>query len=202
MRIDAAILAAGRSRRMGRDKLGIRTAGRSVLEIVISNHVAGGLDRICVVVPSGESPSARIARAFGDRVEPVEVERSLPMSESLRAGWTELLRIPPPGGIMISLGDMPLVTPEVIDVLIGSYREWPGGICVPVKSGRRGHPVILSPDFGPEVMDIRGDRGARSVLERHPGAVLEVEVDSDGVLMDVDRPGDLGAVEEGLAGNG
>ena len=59
---------------------------------------------------------------------------------------------------------------------------------LPVHDGRRGHPVIFASGYRKELLALSGDRGARSVVERHPGCVVEVPVSAPGILTDVDTP--------------
>ena len=58
-------------------------------------------------------------------------------------------------------------------------------------SGARGHPVGFAAGLRDELIAIRGDEGARSVIQRHRDAVQLIEVDDAGITRDIDRPEDL-----------
>ena len=45
--------------------------------------------------------------------------------------------------------------------------------------------------FGPELAGLTGDAGARSLLEREREALVLVDCDDPGVLLDIDRRADL-----------
>ncbi|MOA57995.1 MobA-like NTP transferase domain protein [compost metagenome] len=60
------------------------------------------------------------------------------------------------------------------------------GISVPVHDGDYGHPVGFGRSFGPGLMALSGDRGAKPLFAQ--GRVVEVSVDDPGVLWDVDVP--------------
>jgi molybdenum cofactor cytidylyltransferase len=70
--------------------------------------------------------------------------------------------------------------------LIHAFEKGERGIIVPSFRGRRGHPVIFHRRYKKELLDLRGDVGGRSVIERHPEDVRFVHVKSMGVVKDVD----------------
>lgn len=64
----------------------------------------------------------------------------------------------------------------------------------PEHEGRRGNPVLWSPQAVPLLKHLSGDEGARSVLQRLGESVLAVPVQSAGIFMDVDTPEALSEV--------
>ena len=60
--------------------------------------------------------------------------------------------------------------------------------------GRRGHPVAFAAELYSELIQLRGDEGARRVMARYPAHGQEV--DDPGVLMDVDTAADLQAARK------
>jgi molybdenum cofactor cytidylyltransferase len=105
---------------------------------------------------------------------------------SLKSGLAAL----PDGvaGAMILLGDMPLVTPELVRRLAGSFRK--GSFLVPLYQGRRGNPVTIPAEWFPKVMELTGDTGARPLLAM-PGAPVDYfETGDPAVLTDLDTPED------------
>jgi molybdenum cofactor cytidylyltransferase len=99
--------------------------------------------------------------------------------------------------VVVALGDAPFFSPGDVDALIDAHA---GGaaIAVPVFQGRRGHPVVLDSSFRDEMEELDGDAGARHILEREAGSVVEVELPDDGFLVDVDEPEDYEAVKNGI----
>ncbi len=91
-------------------------------------------------------------------------------------------------GWIIALADMPWVAPATITALRQALLDGAPS-AAPYYRGRRGHPVGFGAACGPELAALRGDTGARAVLERHPP--VRVEVDDEGVVLDVDVPADL-----------
>ncbi len=113
------------------------------------------------------------------------------LSGSLKAGVAAL----PPGakGAVILLGDMPLVTGAVIDALIACFEAAPDepAAVVPVRDGRRGNPVLLGRELFPDLLALKGDEGARRILQGLGDRLALIEAPDDGVLFDVDQRGDL-----------
>jgi molybdenum cofactor cytidylyltransferase len=62
----------------------------------------------------------------------------------------------------------------------------------PQFGGRRGNPVLLGAGLIPALRGLAGDTGAREILAGLGERLALVEAPDDGVLFDVDRPGDLG----------
>ena len=91
------------------------------------------------------------------------------------------------GAAVVCLGDMPLVRPADIDKIIDGYDPAAGRlIVVPVRDGQRGNPVLWDRRFFPEILALKGDRGARSLLGPHARQVYEVAAASEAVLRDFD----------------
>lgn len=189
--------------RMGRDKLLMAIDGRSVLEITLGNHLKSSLGVVCVVVPGWAEGFKEIAaRAAGRGAVFVETKEPCEMSTSLKTGWSWVRDNTESRGIMISLADQPLVGPQTIDLLVETYLASDMAFCVPTCRGRRGHPVIIGREFDSDVMKLIGDRGARDILARRPELVLEVEVGSDEILVDLDRMEDFEAIRSRIRSHG
>lgn len=193
------ILAAGLSRRMGSaNKLVLEIDGKSLVRRVAETAVSAGLDPVVVVVGHGAAAVRRdlvgLDLYFTDNTRP-----EAGLSSSLRAGLDALDVIAPGApGACILLGDMPWVRPvDIAALLAGFDPEGPREICVPVHEGRRGNPVLWGARFFTEMRALRGDVGARELMERHAAAVREVPVDGSGVLADVDTPEALRAATAG-----
>ena len=67
---------------------------------------------------------------------------------------------------------------------------------MPTWHGKRGNPVLWARAFFAEMQAVAGDVGARHLIGEHAGAVVEVEAESDGTLIDIDTPEALAAYAE------
>jgi molybdenum cofactor cytidylyltransferase len=92
--------------------------------------------------------------------------------------------------ILVALGDQPAVTAGLVDALVEGFRAGRHRIVVPVHGGRRGHPLLFSADYRPEILTQYDDQGLRGLLGAHPDEVFELPVSTAAVLSDVDYPED------------
>jgi molybdenum cofactor cytidylyltransferase len=92
--------------------------------------------------------------------------------------------------ILVVLGDQPDLTAELIARLIQAYCAARPGIVVPTYRGQRGHPLLFDSRYREEILTGYDHVGLRGLLLAHPEAVVELAVESPGILEDVDVPED------------
>lgn len=186
-KIAGLLLAAGRSSRMGRNKLLMPVEGRPMVRKVAEMLIeARSLQEITVVLGH---EAALVRQALdGLPVRFIETDRYTEgLSGSLKGGLTGLSG--DLDGVLVALGDMPLVDSATVDRLAAAFSPQEGrAICAPVHGGKRGNPVLWDVAFIPEMLEISGDTGARTLFERHAAQVCEVAGPSGGVLIDLDTP--------------
>lgn len=186
-RIVALVLAAGRSSRMGgTNKLLAEVEGRPLVARTVDAVLAS--QAVQVIVVTGHQGEA-VGAALADRRVTLVHNPSFAegLSSSLRAGLAAV-----PGdadGVVVCLGDMPLVSAAVIDRLIAAYNPLEGrAICIPTIQGKQGNPVLWDRGFFTEMAALSGDAGAKRLIGAHADRLCEVPVDDAGVLFDVDTP--------------
>ena len=101
-------------------------------------------------------------------------------------------------GAMFLPADQPGLDAAVIDRLLDAFRG-PASIVAPAFRGRRGAPVTFGRRWFGEIERLRGDRGARPLLDRLGGQVDEVELDSGLPLRDMDTEAEARAWPPGRA---
>jgi molybdenum cofactor cytidylyltransferase len=193
-RVEGIILAAGLSTRMKTDKLSIVVRGRTVLQRVMGAATGSGLTSIHLVTSDRLAKSVKSPRV-NIIINPAP---ACGMSSSMRLGISSLSERAV--GAMIMLGDQPLITSTVIDMLLTKFDENPNNIIVPLKHGTRTTPVIFPEELFSELAEVTGDQGGRTVLKNHQDLILGVEMSSHYNDLDIDRPEDLSRLEEILAG--
>lgn len=172
----------------GANKLLVPVAGRPMLAHVMDAVEASRAAPAVIVVGYERERVTELLR--NRNVEVVaNPEYARGLSASLACGVAAL-----PSScdaVIVCLGDMPRIRAQHLDRLIEAYE---GGceICVPTHGGCRGNPVLWARRFFPELCRLRGDVGARGLLERHAARVCEVAMADDAVLFDVDSPEALG----------
>lgn len=98
-------------------------------------------------------------------------------------------------GWLIGLADMPAVPQSAIARVRVALLDG-AALAVPTHNGRRGHPVGFAARYRDELLSLRGDAGARQLLERDSSSVAHVEVGDGGILADVDTPADVRQLQE------
>lgn len=184
--IAGLVLAAGAGTRFGAEpKLLAELDGRPLLEHAVTAQCAvAALDRVVVVLGS-HAEEIRRQVAFG-RAELVVCDAwEEGQSASLRCGAAALAGA---DAVIVTLGDMPRVGPEVIARFVGEPPRTRA-----TYGGRPGHPVVLGPTELAAVADLRGDVGARQLLAG--GRTIECASLAGGD--DVDTRQDLDAVRDG-----
>lgn len=193
----AIILAAGSSSRMGagRHKLLLPLAGRPVLAHVIDATLASQA-RPIIIVLGHQANQVRIHIApYVEHPNMILVENPdylQGMSTSMHIGLRTLIaneQAPLTSVVdsaLIILGDQPLITPQMIDTLITTWRTTGQHIIAPLYDGKRGSPVLFDASLFPELLAITGDEGGRSVIERHRQELATVKMDDPVANYDMD----------------
>ncbi len=183
--IAAIILAAGSSRRMGRDKarLTIGTRALTFVDAILETLAAAKVEVVRVVVPKGPG------RWPPDSV--VNPDPSRGMLSSVQCG----LRALPPGieAVLLWPVDHPLVRRDTLIAMIAAYRAATPPVVVPIFEGARGHPVLFAARVIPELLSADLAGGARTVVHAHDDR-REIVVDDRGVIEDIDTPEDYARI--------
>lgn len=187
--VGAVVLAAGRSARMGETKQLLKmdsANGRTMLGQTLANVRGSAVDEVVLVLGhAAELIRRELAAELLDGVTVVvNEEYAAGMSGSLRAGLAALR--PQADAALIVLADQPLVRPETMDRIAVAYRQSHAEIVVPHYKGKRGNPVLLDRRVFPEAMRLAGDTGFRAIFGAHAAELLAVDVDDEGVVLDID----------------
>ena len=194
-RIGALLLAAGQSRRMGGpNKLLAEIDGVPMVVRVAQRLLASRARPIVAVLGNqAEAIDAVLGKLPVERVRNPDFADGL--STSLKRGIATL----PDDleGVIVCLGDMPLISGRHLERLIAAFNPLEGrAIIVPTRRGKRGNPVLWSKRFFAEMAGLAGDVGAKHLIGDHAELVAEVEMDDDAVLVDIDTPEALEALRE------
>lgn len=170
--ISGLVLGAGASQRFGQPKQLLPFRGTTMLGWVVDQaQRATGLDEV-VVVLGRAAEEVRERVDFGDaRVveNPIFGEGC---SSSYRAGIGALDA--GSTAVMIILGDLPGITPEIINQLAGAWREQEAPIALCSYEGRRGHPMIFARSMFAQLVDLHGDKAAWKLVDANAAHVQEV----------------------------
>ena len=181
----AVIAAAGLSSRMGDFKPLLRLNGETMISRVVRCFREADVSKIVVV--TGYQAEKIEAEMTGKNVIICKNPdyRDTGMFESLCMGirilegdYTHVFLTP---------GDVPLVLPETLRKM----KEAHGPFVRPVYNGKPGHPVLLSAELTPAILQHDGSNGLRGALSAISLLPTDIAVADIGVTLDADTPDDF-----------
>ena len=184
--IVGVLLAAGRGRRFGGDKLQHLLPDGRPLAVAAADHLLPACDRLIAVLRPGDEALGKLLRAAGcETLVCADAEDG--MGHSLAAA---IRATPHAAGWVVALADMPFVATHSHQRVAAALRCG-ASLAATEFQGQRGHPVGFAEHWFVALSQLTGDQGAKSILQS-PGAQLTLcAVNDCGVLRDVDTPGDL-----------
>lgn len=177
--------SSGASTRMGTDKGLLELDGKSFLRHTVDSLTRGGCEPVLVIVAEGEEALAREAAAAGAVVllnpEPGDGPiTSLRIAIAAMDGSV--------GGVVYLPVDHPLVRAETVRRLLEAADSTESPLTVPLYRAKRGHPAVFGKALFVELMDPGLKGGAKTVVHRHLPEALLLDVDDEGVVIDIDTP--------------
>ena len=182
--ISGIILAAGLSTRMGEPKQLLPFGDSTIIETVIDNLLGSKLNEVIVVVGhEAEKVQAHIQHKPVKIVFNPDYQEGMLTSAQCGVGAISASA----NAFAMTLVDLPLITPDLVNLVIDTYVQAEGGIAVPSYNYRRGHPVIFNRCYAADLLALDGNSGGvRSLFQKYADDIHYVTVDTDRVLMDID----------------
>ncbi|HTO31276.1 MAG TPA: molybdopterin-binding/glycosyltransferase family 2 protein [Pararhizobium sp.] len=182
------LLAAGRASRMGaagQHKLLAEFDGVPLIRRSAQAALDAGNGRTIVV--TGHRQDEIRATLSGLEITAIEnPDYAAGMASSLVRGLNAVAA--DADGVLVMLADMPWVTAQDLKTLIAAFRAERGQTIVrAVSGGKRGNPVILPKSTFEAIRQLRGDIGARHIIESSGLPVVDVEI-GPAAHLDFDTP--------------
>lgn len=190
-RVGGVILAAGASRRMGRNKMLLALEGETLVRRAARRALAAGLSPVVVVVGhEQEQVRAELAGLACEAV--VNPDFTGPTSGSLHKGLERLSA--DVDAAVVMLADMVLVTEQMLGALVAAGR----GSAAPLVVSRYGDitapPLLFRRALFPELLAWTGEGCGKTVVRAHLAEAVLLDW-SPALLADVDTPEDFAAAE-------
>ncbi|MCU0348867.1 MAG: nucleotidyltransferase family protein [Saprospiraceae bacterium] len=185
-KIAALILAAGASTRLGQPKQLVQLAGKTLLERACETALS--IDNQAVVVVLGAH-----CEAIKPAIEHLPVKTHV--NENWQAGMGSTIafgmaQLPPDAdAVLLLLCDQPFVTYDLLENLVGKWRENPSHVIASAYGGSFGPPAVFGKRYFAELAALNGQQGAKKLMERHREQRLLVDFPEG--EMDVDTEEDL-----------
>ena len=189
LRVAGAILAAGASRRMGKNKMLLELDGESLIRRAAKRALAAGLSPLVVVV-GYEADRLRAELKDLPLVFAVNPAYTGPTSGSLHQGLNALSS--DVDAVVVMLGDMVRVTTQTLAKLIAAAR----GTEAPLVVSRYGEvtapPLLFRRALFAELLAWTGEGCGKSVVQAHKHEAMYIDR-PEALLVDVDTPEDFAA---------
>jgi molybdenum cofactor cytidylyltransferase len=191
MNYGVAILAAGKSERMGSPKMLLPWGESTVLGQLVQTWRSLNAAQIAVVHAANDSQLwielNRLGIAPADRI--ANPNRDSGMFGSIRgaAGWSGWKRSL--SHVVLALGDQPHLPTGMLRSLLAFAEAEPTAICQPSHFGRPKHPLVLPRELFQRLADAPGAT-MRDFLAAHSDSVRTVEFHEAALDVDLDRPED------------
>ena len=185
--VNAIILAAGESKRMGKLKPLLKFKDKTFLDQIISVLKLSDVDRITVVLGAkAETIKESIALSGTSVVVNKNYQRG--QLSSLIVGIEDIPE--ETEAILVCLVDSPFITKEVVNQIISKFKEASNPIIVPVFNNERGHPTLFSRSLFNELANAPEEQGARYVIYSNEEKIFELETSEKGIRIGIDTPDD------------
>jgi molybdenum cofactor cytidylyltransferase len=183
--ITAIILAAGESKRMGRPKMLLPWKDSTVLGSVLATYRAAGLKEILVVTGGARR---QVEALLGTRARAVynpDFDRG-EMLSSLQAGLRALGS--ETEAALIGIGDQPQLEGSAVRAILDAFRATGAVLIVPSYRMKRGHPWLAARSLWGEILAMQAPDSPREFINSHAAEIHYVNVDTPGVVQDLDTP--------------
>jgi molybdenum cofactor cytidylyltransferase len=181
--ISAILLAAGQSKRMnGENKLTKEIQGIPLIKLSVKNILASSINELIIVLGHQKEiieklidKNKKIKFVFNKNFESG-------MASSIKTGLNHLSE--KTEAFFICLADMPMVNHDIYNQLIKSKDN--KEIIVPTYKGQQGNPVLFYKSMKEKVLDIKGDVGAKKILELNKDKILNLVINDQSITKGFD----------------
>ena len=188
MGVEAILLAAGESSRMGKPKALLDWFGVSLVEAQIASLTEGGVDHVIVVTGAHHGEISAVASDVPKAQVVNNPHWASGKTTSIKAGLSVL------SGdcdtIVLLAVDQPRPA-WVVQRALDSHRRTRTPVTSPRFSGHGGHPLFFDGSLLDELANISEEReGVREVIKKHEDSMNRVCFESSVVRLDLNTPED------------
>jgi len=186
LNIVGLLLAAGSASRFGSDKLQHPLPHGVGIAVQAARHLKAELARVVAVVRPHGPELAKGLSAEGCEIVVCE-NAAEGMSASLACAVRAAGRA---DGYLVALADMPFIRHATIAAVRDALAAG-APLAAPYFHSRRGHPVAISGAYYGQLLALKGDEGAKRLLQENAAKLVKIPVGDPGVIRDIDTPQDL-----------
>lgn len=183
----AIVLAAGLSTRMGTQKLLLQFGDKTMVEQVVENILNSGITQVLVVLGADHLKVADVLKSW-----PVQMVWNVNFQEGMHSSVISGVKSLPLNAkaVLIFLSDQPYISGKVVANVVESWKSSGKGIIIPLYEGKRGHPPLYDLKYRQELSNLDPKIGLRSVAQKFPEDIFEVETFCPEIVRDIDTKND------------
>jgi molybdenum cofactor cytidylyltransferase len=189
MIIGVVVLAAGKSERMGANKLLLSFDGKTLLEQILDAMAAAGMNDPLIVL--GHKPN-QIIEAIKPRLHTLKTvvndDYEQGMTSSFQKGLQMLLQV---DAAFLVLGDEPILDPNILKLMMQQMETGKGKTLIvsPIHKGKKGHPLLFHKQLFEEILALKSSQTIRDIVYKYAGQMSTIEA-AQWTIMDIDTPED------------
>ena len=188
MQIGALIVAAGMSSRMGDFKPMLSIGSISVAQRVVATLSQVGVSKIVMVTGYNATILERHLSGNGIIFLRNENYETTQMFDSVKIGLGYLQD--KCDKVLFTPVDVPLFTAKTAKTILESGAP----LACPMCQGKQGHPILISSELIPEILQDSGEMGLKGAMDRCSAPLLRIGVEDPGTIRDADTPEDFSAL--------
>jgi len=190
-KIAGVILSAGDSTRMRQPKALLILRGETFLSIIIKNLLEAKFDPVMVILGNNYD----LIKNNLSAKDKIQILRNPNPADGQLSSLQYAIKNLPQDccGIVQALVDHPRVASSTYDLIYKYSQKYSDKIIIPIFKNRRGHPVYFGKKYFPDLLNAPLNRGARNVVEKYSEQVQVLEVEDEGIVIDIDTPEDYQA---------
>ena len=196
--ISSILLAAGQSLRMkGKNKLTKEINGVPLIQYAVKNILGSAVDELIIVVGYEKEIIEKIIEDNRKIKFIYNSNFTTGVSSSIKIGLENISK--KSEAFFISLGDMPDVNQNIYNKIIKTRHNYnkklktnlKKEIFIPTFENKKGNPILFSKHMKEKIMQIKGDNGAKELIELNNDKTLYIPLKSRGITLDFDEQEDF-----------
>ena len=183
------MLAAGLSSRMSKkNKLLLKFDNSTILEKTLNNIIHSNIYKLYVIIGSKRKEFENLLKKLNvSYIYNIKYKEGI--SSSIISGVNQIKDNSE--GVMICLADMPKISKKIYNKLLEEFSNIYSNdqpcIIMPTFKGKSGNPVILSKHFFENIFKLKGDKGAKILIEKNNKFVKKIDICNKSILEDIDN---------------
>ena len=193
MFVGAVVLAAGKSERMGQNKLFLSLNGKTLLDGILDAVTAAGIVEQVIVL--GHEAEV-VIEAIKPRLQTLKIAVNEDYEQGMTSSFQKGLQmISNVDAAFLVLGDEPILDPNVLKAMVQQMENSHGKalIVCPIHKGKKGHPLLFDRHCLQKYVNLKSPQTIRDIVHRHANSLLTIEAPK-WTTLDIDTPEDYARV--------